>query len=270
MYMLNTSATVPTSTSTLSTTTTGSLTSLTGTSTPATLSPTGPITVTNLIGWTYIGCYTEATNTRALNGLENPIATDATDVESCAAACSQYTYFGVEYGQECYCGDVINAGSIPENSTIPTANGCDMACNANPNEYCGGRVRLNMYQYSPIVSSSSSSSISGLSSTGQSSSLGSLTISTQTSSVLQTSTQYSSSSQSSTFRSSTLQPFTSQLSSSQSFSSQTSSVETSSSQSSSFLSSTPQSSSSSLSSSSCESSAAPSPTLALVTYRHLF
>jgi len=33
----------------------------------------GPVTVTNLSGWSYLGCYSEATTGRALSGLENPL-----------------------------------------------------------------------------------------------------------------------------------------------------------------------------------------------------
>jgi hypothetical protein len=101
-----------------------------------------------------LGCWTEATNTRALNGKLLPIAAADTNVENCAAACSAYTYFGVEYSQECYCGNVINAGSV-NTSTIANPNPCNLVCADNPNEYCGGRSVLNLYQVAPVVSSSS-------------------------------------------------------------------------------------------------------------------
>ncbi|PSS14960.1 hypothetical protein M430DRAFT_51625 [Amorphotheca resinae ATCC 22711] len=131
----------------------------TGTSPPTTpTSSAGPITVTNLLGYTYLGCYSEATNERALNGYLLPIPAANTSVETCAAACSQYTYFGVEYSQECYCGNVINAGSVNQTSSDPAVNGCNMVCAANSTEYCGGRSLLNMYQVAPIVSSSNSTS----------------------------------------------------------------------------------------------------------------
>jgi hypothetical protein len=32
-------------------------------------------------------------------------------VEQCAKFCSDYIYFGVEYSQECYCGNTLAAGS---------------------------------------------------------------------------------------------------------------------------------------------------------------
>lgn len=126
--------------------------------------PTGPQTVTNLPGWNYLGCYTEATTGRALNGILLPIRAAVTDVESCAAACSGYVYFGVEYGQECYCGNVLNAGSVNSN-TVTNANPCNMICADNANEYCGGRSVLNLYQLAATGSSSQSSASSTASTT---------------------------------------------------------------------------------------------------------
>jgi len=58
--------------------------------------------IATIPGYTQKGCYTEATNQRALTG------TSYTDVqmtvEKCAAACSGYTWFGVEDATEvCHC-----------------------------------------------------------------------------------------------------------------------------------------------------------------------
>ncbi len=156
LYKLNTSAIVPTSSNSVS----ASATSSTRSTTSSTPTPSGPVTVTAVAGWSYLGCYSEATTGRALNGLLLPITAADTNVENCAAACSAYTYFGVEYGQECYCGNVINAGSVNQTSSVPSVNNCNMVCNDNPLEYCGGRSRLNMYQAAPNALTSSSSTIS--------------------------------------------------------------------------------------------------------------
>jgi hypothetical protein len=184
--------------------------SLSGSSTSSTSSisaspsPTGPQTVTTLAGWNYLGCYTEATTGRALNGILLPIPAAVTDVETCAAACSAYTYFGVEYGQECYCGDFLNAGSV-NSITVPNSNPCNIVCANNANEYCGGRSVLNLYQVaisssstlSSTSSSTTSSSVSSVSSSS-SSSTASPSSSTTVSSSSTTSTVSSSSSSSST------------------------------------------------------------------------
>ena len=96
LYILNTTAPIPTTSASTATTGTNS-----GTSTSSTPVPTGPITVTNVAGWNYLGCYSEATTGRALSGSLLPIAAANTDVETCGAACLAYEYFGVEYGVEC-------------------------------------------------------------------------------------------------------------------------------------------------------------------------
>lgn len=50
--------------------------------------------------YTYIGCYTDSFSNRALS-VGNP-ASETLVIESCAATCaeSNYTYMGVEYGEE--------------------------------------------------------------------------------------------------------------------------------------------------------------------------
>jgi hypothetical protein len=171
LYMLNTSAIVPTGSSSTTQPTTSTSFSTGGTSSTtssaASASPTGPHTVTTLAGWNYLGCYTEATNTRALNGLLLPITAANTSVENCAAACSKYTYFGVEYSQECYCGNLINSGSVNTN-TVTNPNSCNMVCAANSSEYCGGRAVLNLYQVAPAASSSATATQSTVSSSSKS------------------------------------------------------------------------------------------------------
>ncbi|APA14815.1 hypothetical protein sscle_13g095850 [Sclerotinia sclerotiorum 1980 UF-70] len=121
---------------------------LNGTVSTPTPAPTGPITVTNLTGWSYLGCYNESTTGRALSGLENPIPGVNNSVEACSAACAAWNYFGVEYGDECYCGNAINTGSTLQVGTTPSATGCSVVCRGNGTEYCGGSLRLNLYQVS--------------------------------------------------------------------------------------------------------------------------
>lgn len=87
LYALNSSAPVSSPTAT-------------GTVAP-TPTPAGPITVGDFDIWKYLGCYSEGTNQRALTGKVNPIPGASVSVETCAAACSAYSYFGVEYAGEC-------------------------------------------------------------------------------------------------------------------------------------------------------------------------
>ena len=87
MYKLNGSIPVPTSTKG-------------GTNPP--VATGGPSVVPSAGAFTYAGCYTEATNGRALNGLVNPVGGATLTIEKCAAACSKYMYFGTEYSGEWY------------------------------------------------------------------------------------------------------------------------------------------------------------------------
>ena len=107
--------------------------------------PTGPVTVGDFAGWSYLGCYSEATNGRALSGLANPISGTAVTIPACAAACSAYAYFGAEYAGECYCGNTINTGSALVAGNTPAQTQCNLACSGNSSMYCGGPNRLNIY-----------------------------------------------------------------------------------------------------------------------------
>lgn len=49
-------------------------------------------------GYNYQGCFTEATNMRALSG--SAFFDDRMTIQKCATACSDFKYFGVEYGRE--------------------------------------------------------------------------------------------------------------------------------------------------------------------------
>jgi hypothetical protein len=115
--------------------TTGPVASTTG---PSGSTPTGPTQPAAVGNWLWYGCQTEATNMRALSA--TTFAADTMTLEACAAFCSGYTYFGVEYARECYCGNSFNQGSIPALSTD-----CSFTCAGNANEYCGAGNRLSAY-----------------------------------------------------------------------------------------------------------------------------
>jgi len=60
----------------------------------------GPQTIQQVGNYSYQGCYSEATNGRALSAKTPTAPTSGFTVELCAAACQGYTYFGVEYANE--------------------------------------------------------------------------------------------------------------------------------------------------------------------------
>jgi hypothetical protein len=64
-------------------------------------------------------------------------------LEICASICSspvEYTYFGVEYGGECYCGNDFSVGSVSAPDTD-----CYFVCPGDNFEYCGAGNRLSAY-----------------------------------------------------------------------------------------------------------------------------
>jgi hypothetical protein len=99
-----------------------------------------PVTVN---GYASQGCYTEASNNaRALSS--KSYTSSKLTVETCITYCSSftpaYTYAGVEFGTQCFCGNSLSAGA---NSTDSSQ--CSMLCGGNNLEYCGGSSRLNLY-----------------------------------------------------------------------------------------------------------------------------
>jgi hypothetical protein len=59
-------------------------------------------------------------------------AGSAMTLESCASFCSAYAFWGTEYAQECYCGNVLASTSVIKPDTD-----CSMNCAGNSAEFCG-------------------------------------------------------------------------------------------------------------------------------------
>ena len=99
----------------------------------------------------------------------------------CTTACknSGYTLAGVEYAGECYCGNAIaNNGPAPDGFT-----GCNMLCNGNSSEYCGGPNRLDMYTLGAVAATSTTTTTTSATTTPPASSTASSTVSTGTGSA---------------------------------------------------------------------------------------
>ncbi|KAK0614093.1 hypothetical protein B0T14DRAFT_486177 [Immersiella caudata] len=115
-------------------------TTTTARSTAATPTPTGVLSRRPTVGaYSLVGCQTEAAVGRALAGAMH--ADDSMTLESCATFCSGFTYFGVEYSRECFCGNALAAGSAPA-----AQSDCSMICAGNPFQYCGAGNRLELYK----------------------------------------------------------------------------------------------------------------------------
>jgi hypothetical protein len=85
-------------------------------------------TTTTVTGWTYLGCYTDALDTRALTA--NIYFDNAMTVNKCLAYCKSKgdTTAAVEYGTQCYCGTQMAAWSVASGSLDPVVYGCNMPC----------------------------------------------------------------------------------------------------------------------------------------------
>ncbi len=87
----------------------------------------------------YDGCHTDPVSLRVLSG--KAVASAGTTLASCAATCGGYTYFGVEYGSECYCGMELDTSSIKSAETD-----CRMKCGGDNTLICGDANRLSVYK----------------------------------------------------------------------------------------------------------------------------
>lgn len=70
-------------------------------------------------------------------------------IEKCLSRCWNYKYAGVEYGQECWCGNSLNtvgdAGATPSSNL--TDSKCGFKCPGNASEFCGAGGALNLYWF---------------------------------------------------------------------------------------------------------------------------
>ncbi|KAM4065728.1 WSC domain-containing protein [Hirsutella rhossiliensis] len=125
--------------------------------------PTGPAVKKTVGKYESQGCWTEATNSRALLGSGS--ADDKMTLESCAKFCDGFKYFATEYGRECYCGNSLQQGSVKASNE----NDCSFPCAGDASEYCGAGNRIQLYK---IGATPSPSTAPDTSSTGSGSSKG--------------------------------------------------------------------------------------------------
>ncbi|KAG5717945.1 putative fungistatic metabolite [Termitomyces sp. T112] len=108
-------------------------------------SPTSAPAILNTANdqWNYQGCYHDSQTARILpQKLAVPFPQFFT-LEMCAATCGAagYTYAGVEYRNECWCGS-----SLPPDATLGPDADCGMACLYDYFERCGAADRISVYK----------------------------------------------------------------------------------------------------------------------------
>jgi len=98
-------------------------------------------------GWAYLGCATDVTTSRSLKGYSNIYSSSQTTmtVDICVKLCaaSNFIYAGLEYGGQCFCGNSFPSSRLPSKKILGT---CNMPCNGNPKQMCGGSNQLNLYK----------------------------------------------------------------------------------------------------------------------------
>nr|XP_019051361.1 hypothetical protein I302_01810 [Kwoniella bestiolae CBS 10118]OCF30291.1 hypothetical protein I302_01810 [Kwoniella bestiolae CBS 10118] len=99
-------------------------------------------------GWSNVGCVVDDQSNRALNG--GAFTSTNNTIQNCVKTCSSrgYVYAGVEYGQECWCGDA-------NSRLVSASSGCDVACTGDKSHVCGGSDRLNVYALIPNITGTS-------------------------------------------------------------------------------------------------------------------
>eukprot|EP01043_Picozoa_sp_COSAG02_P045634 COSAG02_NODE_4196_length_5640_cov_5.220770_1_plen_444_part_10 len=116
---------------------------------------------------TYVGCYTDSPD-RDMQGLQAVVGGDSEyfdmgengSPDTCATLCAGYAYFGLQYGNQCFCDNANAMSQTPVNAdTAQTINAqfagaqaqeseCDSPCTGDESTMCGGSWRNSIYQLS--------------------------------------------------------------------------------------------------------------------------
>ncbi|KAK3368692.1 carbohydrate-binding WSC, partial [Podospora didyma] len=88
-------------------------------------------------GFGYKGCWTDSLQSRSLGGLV--LYDDKMTVELCARYCQGHKFMGVEYGSQCFCADHLGGYAAQKWE-------CSELCYGNKDEWCGGPLRLSLYE----------------------------------------------------------------------------------------------------------------------------
>ena len=90
-------------------------------------------------GSAYLGCYEDFPPGSMLRDDDNNFH-DTNTPAKCANFCKDYKYFGVEYGFECYCGNVLHHNKKKDEGD------CKKKCSGDNSQTCGAFYRINVYE----------------------------------------------------------------------------------------------------------------------------
>ncbi|CAM9947269.1 unnamed protein product, partial [Sphacelaria rigidula] len=90
--------------------------------------------------YAFLGCFADSTRDRVLSGdaFKNQ---GSLTIDSCASLCAGSTYFGTQFGKECFCGPSSDDPSRLGDAT------CNMECSGDASETCGGRNAISVYEF---------------------------------------------------------------------------------------------------------------------------
>ncbi|CAM9558287.1 unnamed protein product [Ectocarpus sp. 12 AP-2014] len=88
----------------------------------------------------FIGCYQDESDARIME----LALTDSSSMtkEICEAECTGNTYFGMQYGKECFCG-----GSSTDLLEHGESSACNYECSGDSDQACGGFYAMSVYSY---------------------------------------------------------------------------------------------------------------------------
>ncbi|TDL22721.1 WSC-domain-containing protein [Rickenella mellea] len=109
--------------------------------------PAKPSAPSSVGDWKSIGCWTDAPGARTMPF--SPSVAQPMTIKKCTDACfaAGYSLSGVEFADECYCGNEFDQTA----NLDLTGSGCNQPCNGDPTQLCGGANRLNVYEYKSIA-----------------------------------------------------------------------------------------------------------------------
>ncbi|KAL2154832.1 hypothetical protein VTH82DRAFT_3508 [Thermothelomyces myriococcoides] len=103
-----------------------------------------PAPIEKIGGWEYQGCAEDNIDDQR-TFFWQIFFNDIMTPEMCLDRCAEFGYHaaGLEYGQECYCGDPANMAT--RGATFRPESECDIVCAGNSSAICGGLARLTTY-----------------------------------------------------------------------------------------------------------------------------
>lgn len=92
--------------------------------------------------WSYLGCYSDSLSARVLDGVKFAnLGQGKVTSTSCISYCQKagFSMAGTEYAGECFCGN-----DLGDSSKI-AADKCNMKCDGDAAQVCGGSLALSVY-----------------------------------------------------------------------------------------------------------------------------